>query len=311
MFKALGFQQVEQSTLALPTVTQAHGLSAPPGGSAHAALLIIAYRLLRDLRRGWRHNNPNLDQLELLAIRYRALDEFCADSAAFADNAVLSRLSPAHRRRLCEILFDNLRGHLCLETRYLDPVEQDKARTNGHTYLTEPWAFAADEKLETGAISSSASDLNTRASRALTLSLAAHALACLRLVKTSSFWQDSTFASEIKHWKDKEWVELIDALLRAAGNYGYVQKHPIDAELAGWRLNAAALDWCLTTDLPLGEDTHVNTFFRELYLSVADLLRLPTHTTVEFEAQEHTAQVDASRRPVCRAEVSLHRQRSK
>lgn len=31
---------------------------------------IIAYRLLRDLRRGWRFNNPNLDQLGLLQIRY-------------------------------------------------------------------------------------------------------------------------------------------------------------------------------------------------------------------------------------------------
>lgn len=52
----------------------------------------------------------------------------------------------------------------------------------------------------------------------------------------------------------------------------------------------------VTTDQPLGEDSRVNTFFRELYLSVADLLRLPSHPLFEFEAQEHTAQVDAPRR---------------
>jgi hypothetical protein len=39
---------------------------------------------------------------------------------------------------------------LCLESRYLDPVEQDKARTSAHTYLNERWAFAPDEKLDTG-----------------------------------------------------------------------------------------------------------------------------------------------------------------
>ena len=31
---------------------------------------------------------------------------------------------------LFELLFDALRRHLCLESRYLDPVEQDKARTS-------------------------------------------------------------------------------------------------------------------------------------------------------------------------------------
>jgi len=295
VFKALGFQQVEQSILV--EYLRSPKLMGLARQEAQRTLrFIIAYRLLRDLRRGWRYNNPNLDQLGLLAIRYRDLDEFSADAGAFADHKVLSGLSPAHRTRLSELLFDNLRRHLCLETRYLDPVEHDKARTSGHTYLTERWAFAPDEKLETGRYLILGKRPEYKGKPRTDLVTGGARSRLLRLVKTSSFWQDTVFAGEVKRWKDPEWVELIEALLRAAGNYGYVQKHAIDAQLAGWRLNAAALDWCLTSDQALGDDSRVNTFFRELYLSVADLLRLPSHPLFEFEAQEHTAQVDAPRR---------------
>ena len=51
----------------------------------------------RDLRRGWRYNNPNLDQLGLLTIRYRGLDEFCTDTGAFAKNKVLAKLNGSGR----------------------------------------------------------------------------------------------------------------------------------------------------------------------------------------------------------------------
>jgi hypothetical protein len=45
---------------------------------------ILGYRLLRDLRRGWRFNNPNLDQLNLLTITYRGLDDFSQQGELFA-----------------------------------------------------------------------------------------------------------------------------------------------------------------------------------------------------------------------------------
>ena len=53
------------------------------------------------------------------------------------------------RATVASLLFDSMRRSLCLETRYLDPVEQDKAKATAHQYLNERWAFAADENLET------------------------------------------------------------------------------------------------------------------------------------------------------------------
>lgn len=40
---------------------------------------VLAYRIFKDLRRGWRVNQPNLEQLRLLAIEYEALGDLAAD----------------------------------------------------------------------------------------------------------------------------------------------------------------------------------------------------------------------------------------
>ena len=41
-----------------------------------------------------------------------------------------------------------MRRALCLQTRYLDPVEQERAKTTAFQYLNERWTFG-DENLET------------------------------------------------------------------------------------------------------------------------------------------------------------------
>lgn len=295
VFKALGFDKLDEATLVEYLRTpKLMGLARQE--AQRTLRYIIGYRLLRDLRRGWRFNNPNLDQLGLLTINYRSLDEFCADTAAFGKNSTLAKLNSKNREKLCRLVFDTMRRGLCVETRYLDSVEQDKARTSAFAYLNERWAFAPDEQLETAKYlilgkrpeykGRPRTDLVTGGSRSR----------LLREIKTAPFWKESTFAGQVSSWKDPEWVELIEALLQASALYGYVQKHSIDQQLVGWRLNAAALDWCLPDSSLRDEDARTNQFFRALYLSVAELLRQQSHPLFDFEAQEHTAQVDAGRR---------------
>ena len=294
-FKALGFQGVDEATLV--EYLRAPKLMGLARQEAQRTLrFIIAYRLLRDLRRGWRFNNPNLDQLGLLQIRYRDLESFCADASIFAANSTLTKLTAVQRTVLFEILFDALRRHLCLESRYLDPVEQDKARTNAHTYLNERWAFAPDEKLDTGRYLILGKRPEYKGKPRTDLVTGGPRSRLLRQVKTAAFWRNSACASEVAQWKDVEWAKLIEALLESAKDYGYVQRQPIDAQLAGWRLNAAALDWSLIADQPQTDSNRINQYFRTLYLGIADLLRRPSHPLFDFEAQEHTAQVDAPRR---------------
>lgn len=295
VFKALGFDRVDEITLVEYLRTpKLMGLARQE--AQRTLRYIIGYRLLRDLRRGWRFNNPNLDQLGLLTINYRSLDEFCADTAAFGKNGTLAKLSASNRAKLCRLVFDTMRRGLCLETRYLDPVEQDKARTSAFAYLNERWAFAPDEQLETAKYLILGKRPEYRGKPRTDLITGGPRSRLLREIKTSPFWKETTCAGHISSWKDPEWVELVEALLQASVLYGYVQKHSINQQLVGWRLNATALDWCSGEASRMEEDPRANQFFRALYLNIGDLLRQHSHPLFDFEAQEHTAQVDAGRR---------------
>ncbi|MEX1214724.1 DEAD/DEAH box helicase [Saccharospirillum sp.] len=294
VFKALGFDAVDAATLTEYLRTpKLMGLARQE--AQRTLRFIIGYRLLRDLRRGWRFNNPNLDQLNLLAIRYRGLEDFCAEETLFeGGGSVLRKLNPYNRAALFQIVFDEMRRGLCLESRYLDAVEQDKARNSAFSYLHERWAFAADEKLETARYLILDKRPEYKGKPRTDLLSGGPRSRMLKLVKTAAVWKQTAFAGQVHEWKEVEWAELIQSMLQAASLYGYVQKQAIDGKIVGWRLNAAALDWCL-----IGEDSgenRVNAFFRKLYLSVAKLLQQPGHPLFDFEAQEHTAQVEAPRR---------------
>lgn len=295
VFNALGFGRADEATLAEYLRTpKLMGLARQE--AQRTLRYIIGYRLLRDLRHGWRFNNPNLDQLGLLDIHYRSLDEFCSEDAVFQDSSLLMKLAPSHRAELCRLIFDAMRRGLCLETRYLDPVEQDKARTSAYANLNERWAFAPDEQLETAKYlilgkrpeykGRVRADLVTGGSRSK----------LLRAIKAAPFWKDTAFASQVASWKDPDWVQVLEAALQASVLYGYVQKHPINSEVVGWRLNAAAMTWCLPDAAQQEDQSRTNQFFRNLYLNITELLRQQSHPLFDFEAQEHTAQVDAGRR---------------
>lgn len=295
VFKALGFDRTDENILV--EYLRTPKLMGLARNEAQRTLrYIIGYRLLRDLRRGWRFNNPNLDQLGLLNIDYRGLNEFCSDESVFEKIYVASRLSSVHREEVYRMIFDAMRRGLCLETRYLDPVEQDKARTSAFTYLNDRWAFAPDENLETAKYLILGKRPEYKGKPRADLVTGGPRSRMLRDLKSMALWTESVFAGQVASWRDSEWSELVEFLLNAAVNYGYIQKHSIEQQLVGWRLNVAALDWHLPLSVTQDFSSRANQFFRNLYLNIADLLRQKNHPLFDFEAQEHTAQVDAGRR---------------
>jgi len=296
VFKSLGFNGIDPATLSEYLRTpKLMGLARTE--AQRTLRYILGYRLLRDLRRGWRYNNPNLDQLNLLVIQYRGLDEFCADSSVFRQTgAVLQSLSPGNRMALCQLVFDEMRWALCLESRYLDAVEQDKAKTSAHQYLNERWAFAPDETLATSKYLILGKRPEYRGNPRADLVSAGPRSRIAKHIKRAQFWKDSPFAHQISSWKEQEFVDVLDALLHAAALYGYVHKHSIDSSILGWRLNAAAMDWCAPPEANTPNSNQTNSFFRQLYWAMAEMLKLTRHPLFDFEAHEHTAQVDAARR---------------
>ncbi len=296
VFNALGFNQLDPATLAEYLRTpKLMGLARQE--AQRTLRFVLGYRLLRDLRRGWRFNNPNLDQLNLLVINYRELQEFCADESAFGQpGTLLRRLDTSGREAFCRLVFDEMRRALCLESRYLNPVDQEKTKNTAHQYLNERWAFTSDEALATSKYLILGKRPEYKGKPRNDLVSGGPRSRIIKQLKRAAFWKESPFAGQVSSWKEQELVEAMEALLNVAVNYGYVHKHSIDNSILGWRLNAAAMDWCL----PLIDDNEdqrkPNAFFRRLYLMMAQMIKLPAHPLFDFEAHEHTAQVDAARR---------------
>jgi Lhr-like helicase len=295
VFKALGFDQVDQATLT-EYLKNPKIMGLARQDAQKTLRFIIGYRLLRDLRRGWRFNNPNLDQLNLLNIQYRGIDEFVAEESLFSGNPVLARLSAQDRKDLYGRLFDYMRRGLCLQTMYLDSVEQERAKSMAFQHLNDRWAFAYDENLETSKYLILTKRPEYRGKPRADLVTGGARTRLLKDIKSAPLWKTATSAATTSGWKDPQWTELIEQLLKAAALFGYVQKFDIDSQLLGWRLNASSMDWLLVPDEALTADTRHNEFFRNLYLTVAQTLKQSSHGLFNFEAQEHTAQVDAGRR---------------
>ena len=130
VFRALGFDRTDPGTLG-EYLRSPKMMGLARQEAQRTLRFILGYRLVRDLRRGWRFNNPNLDQLNLLSIAYRGMDEFCQQADLFRKNPALDVMSSAERANLATIVFDGMRRALCLETRYLDSAEQDRRQDHG------------------------------------------------------------------------------------------------------------------------------------------------------------------------------------
>lgn len=295
VFKALGFDRTDAGTLAeYLTTPKLMGLARQE--AQRTLRYILGYRLLRDLRRGWRFNNPNLDQLNLLTITYRGLEDFSQQAELFSQNTALSSMTSDQRSELAETVFNGMRRALCLQTRYLDAVEQERAKTTAFQYLSERWTFG-DENLETSRwliLSKRPDDKKGKPRADLVPGGARSRL--LKDIKSLPLWKSPNLMGNVKGWKDAQWLELLQVLLIGASHYGYVQRHEVESQLIGWRLNASAMDWVLVDAPEAEQEGKHNRFFRQLYLSVAATLNQQSHALFEFEAQEHTAQVDAGRR---------------
>ncbi len=300
VFKALGFDKTDEATL-VEYLKNPKFVGPARQEGQRAVRFVLGYRLIRDLRKGWRFNNPNLDQLRLLSIDYQGLREFAADEARFATlHGALQRLGPTGREALARLVFEEMRRSLCLETRYLDGGEQDKARTAAFSYLNERWAFAADEQLSTSRYLVFGRRPEYRGRPRDDLVSGGPRSRLVRLLKAAAFWAEAGLA-DARSWNEQEYADILEQFLGAASHYGYVQKQGLDDRLVGWRLKASSMIWRLI-DAPLQEpEKPVNAFFRQLYLTAAELLTLPSHPLFEFEAHEHTAQVDAAKRKLLEA----------
>jgi hypothetical protein len=203
---------------------------------------ILGYRIYYDLRRGWRFNNPNLEQLGLVRIAYQDIEELAAD----ADDVGRRRLSaagrpPAERQRSLRALFDVMRQGLCIASRYLDRAELDRcdrqlrqpARAVG---LHRRRASRAGSLVHHGQ-----SPARRRSpQRRYLVSWQRSPLTLGRAQAAAPGVDAKPHAARIN---DEHYQELIEALLKAAKTYGLVVAEETEFGMTGYQLNGTAIVW--------------------------------------------------------------------
>ena len=271
---------------------------------------VLAYRVWFDQRRGWRYTNPNLEQLGLVTVEYRALDELAADDAAFAAAPdVLRFASPAVRTAVYCELFDHLRKWMAIRSQVLEPTVIEQMLQKSHSRLRAPWGFAVDEKPRKARwllISPpSRKDTSLRDEDLIVRGGSRSALG--KILKSSRGPRSAQFPEGRQLWdepsvvralKPKNFDALVLALLKAAVVYGLVSEEVTPfGDLPGYRLNDAAVLFKRGTTVGVAQAKE-NAFFRGFYANLAATLQKTTHPLFGFEAREHTAQVDTEKRAV-------------
>lgn len=295
IFKALGFDRDD------PGVRAEYMQDPDIKGNARRQVqdimrTILGYRAYFDLRHGWRFNNPNLEQLGLLRIAYQDLDDLVTDAESWPANipAVLQSTSPNVRKRLLTTLFDAMRQGLCLATRYLDRTELDRLKTSSYANLREPWGFTEDETPAPSNWFITSARPRDEDRRNIDYLVSGGARSNLgKALKKASTWRedggrDNPHAGRIK---DEQYEAIIRALLNAAKTYGLVVSEETEFGVTGYQLNGTSLLWTLG-DGQSNRGANDNPFFRSLYRNISKLLANPVHRLFDFEAREHTAQVE-------------------
>ncbi|NLJ10861.1 MAG: DEAD/DEAH box helicase, partial [Treponema sp.] len=267
-----------------------------------ALKFVLGYRVILDFRKGWRFNNPSLDQIGLVEVAYNGLDDYVQTEKYFEQaHQAIKSLAPNKRKELFTLVFTEMRKNLCIDSRFLDPSEQEKTKTKAWTYLKERWGFASDEKLTiTRYMILHQAPSHHRRNRSDYISGGVRSR-LVRIIKRSSLWNGSPLDGQILQWKDTEVTEIVKSILELSRDYGFVKKIQLDNDFSGWCLQSQALVWRLCSSSELTKKKSKNEFFYQLYLSAADTLSLPNHTLFEYESHEHTAQVDNTDREILEA----------
>lgn len=251
---------------------------------------VLAYRVFQDLKRGWRLTAPNLEQVGLLEIKYRYLDEACAEESLWSgSHPALAGAPPSQRRAVARTLLDQLRRNLAIRTHFLEKGYLDQLRNRSQQRLKEDWAIGLWEHLEYAPVALPRSKGDGDSGQ--------HFFLSPRGGFGRYLTRDGTFPHLAQRLTTEEvqqvTLELLKALCRA-GLVDEVLPPKQDGQVPGYQLNAGALSWHLGDGTPYLDPLTlvvapdrvrtVNQFFQRYYREVAANLG-------RVWAAEHTAQV--------------------
>lgn len=264
------------------------------GNAERALRRVVEYRALCDLQYGWRFTLPNLEQTGLLHIDYQGLDELAvADSLWDQIDPRLGGSTPAVRREIVKVLFDEMRRFLAVESPVLtlDFLERLQRESTGQ--LIGLWAVSDRETAPTVGIAVPGPGGRGGPRNALFLT------------GRGGFgrWLGAADRFGVK-LSTADSTVVIEKLLKALHEQGYLAEVS-EKGRSGYRLNASLIflrpgsgEFGAASPIRQRFDAdrkpRVVPFFRDLYRETAREL-------AGFRAAEHTAQV--------RSEIRQERER--
>lgn len=250
---------------------------------------VLAYRIWADQRRGWRFTNPNLEELGLVRAEYVSLDELASDDSAFAKGPIEVRAAkPETRKEALQLLLNHLRHGLAITADALDSSNLESTANAARQSLRDPWTISTQEEPRV------ASSLIIDAPRRAEVGLRGEPL----VVRGGP---RSRLARQLGHpriWgkrlDSKTYLEVIASLLSAAAEFQLVRQVATPFDVDGWRLAANAVR--LVPSQGRSDGRAPNSYFVQLYSTLADALEKGGDALFGIEGREHTAQVEPERR---------------
>ncbi len=108
----------------------------------------LMYRILYDLKRGWRVTLPNLEQCGLLKIDYKYLKETCEYEDHWKDTPILSSLSVGERVDLITQLLDYFRRNYALSHTILEQNEISRISGIIREEIKPEWGLDKNEQID-------------------------------------------------------------------------------------------------------------------------------------------------------------------
>ena len=265
-------------------------LDASAGGviredAQRALAKVLAHRVWNDLRRGWRYTNPSLSVLNLLDVKFVAVDEIASQRERFVEILPeLGELTDEQRSALLKAILGSMLEGLAVNTEALELTVLDGVAQKSRSLLSSPWAIDVKE--------------NPRGRSSLIVRSPGKGVVGLRDEQTLLRAGPNSRIAHVINKKSmigtklgkEEYYDFLTQLLEILADEGLVVPVDLDANMVGWRLTPSAIRLVPGTALT-NEEARGNPYFHELYLSVSDDLASGQSTYWGLEGREHTAQV--------------------
>lgn len=292
--KALGIDKIFEKGSTAPYEHKAYILAKPNAkGSllekASAAMrFYLGYSLITEQRYGWKRNNPNLEQLEVLKISYQDIEDIADDERICSVYPEWRNLSTESRLTILLTLFNGMRQKLCIDCEYLHTRKQQEYKSESRGCLTALWLLPENLKHANYVSFQKRKGKASMANKQEHVSLAPQSgiskalKKCLKGTPDHEYWK--------ANYPKEQYSDFLLCIFRVAEDFGVTCRN----DDGSWVINSRAMLWSYSA--PTGENSQENNFFLNLYRSMAELLGKKEHGLFGLEAQEHTAQVDNERR---------------